>query len=906
QDDAGVITFPPTQVGFLIDRFLWLPQPEVRAAAPDTGMSFEAAAPTGLPETITPALLKSATLLDGVPPFTIYIQDGQLIIDETTRLDFPGPTDAPLMPAAVAEIDYNYTFRNDIAVAGKDGFRLYRQNDDETFSDVRDELRLPDSVFEGEYHGVWPADIDLDGDLDLVLGRRGAAPLVLVNQADGRFGLAELFGDIAGLVSMNWADLDSDGAADALFLTEDGRLHLRQNLRRNDFTATSGFPVQENVAAATTGDINGNGYFEVIVLRRNGQLSAFDYNARHHRWDERELRPAGDGSAFQPGETTLHVADVDNNGSPDLVYSDLERTHVLLHDGEASFSAVETPQNGRIISVFDADGDERLDLIGVRPEAEPLELRNVGERNYEAYSIRARASGTEGDRRINSFGIGGEMEIRAGLQYQKQLITSPIVHFGLGEYEEADMLRIIWPNGSVQAEFAERGMGATIFNEQVLKGSCPWLFTSDGEQIHFITDILWRSPLGLRINAQETAGVIQTLDRVRIPAEKLKPTGDGVYDVRVTAELWETHFFDHISLVAVDHPENSEVFIDERFVFPAPDLSARLLNSPRPVQNVSDERGRDLTETVSRLDSTYIAPFRKTTFQGLVEPHHIEITLDEAASSAPEWLVLQGWLRPTDSSINLMLSQGTTPPPEGLRVEVADGNGGWQVLHENYGIPAGKLKSILLNLEGAFPDETDRRLRLHSSSEIYWDAIMQTEQLPDENMEKRTLAASRMELRYRGFSRWARADSVSPKLAYYDEISSTQQRWRDLEGYHTRFGAVDELLADIDDRYVIMNAGDEIRLEFDAPAAPEPGMKRSFILVSDGWVKDGDYNTEASQTVHPLPYHGQADYEYTRGGRLQDDPVYQRFPEDWARYHTRYVTPHGFRRALGFGPPLSR
>jgi tetratricopeptide (TPR) repeat protein len=907
QDDAGVITFPPTQVGFLIESFLWLPQPVVQSAAPDTGMRFEPVDPAGLPDDAAPALLKSATLLDGVPPFTIYIAGGELIIDESTRLPFPGPTDAPLMPAAVAEIDYNYTFRNDIAVAGAGGFRLYRQNDDESFTDVRDELRLPDVVLKGNYHGVWPADIDLDGDLDLVLGRKNDAPLVLINRADGSFGTAELFTDTEDLVSMYWADMDADGGADALFLSANGTPGLYQNLRANEFVHASGFPELQNVAAIATGDMSGNGYFEVIILYENGQLSLLEFDPRHQRWDERPLElnanlPAG----FQPGQTTLFVVDADNNGSPDIIYSNKEHGRMLLGDGNGGFSVLEMDQPGRITSIYDVNGNERLDLIGSTDALEAFELRNIGERNYNAYSIRARASGTDGDRRINSFGIGGEMEIRAGLQYQKQLITSPIVHFGLGEYEEAEMLRIIWPNGSVQAEFAERGMGATIFNEQVLKGSCPWLFTNDGDQIHFITDILWRSPLGLRINAQETAGVIQTLDRVRIPAEKLKPTENGNYDVRVTAELWETHFFDHISLVAVDHPEDSEVFIDERFVFPAPDLSARLLRTPRPVAQVSDQNGRDLSETVSRLDSTYIAPFRKTSFQGLVEPHFIEITLDDAAGNAPEWLVLSGWLRPTDSSINLMLSQGTTPPPTGLRVEVADGNGGWQLLHENYGIPAGKLKTILMDIENVFPDENDRRLRLHTSSEIYWDAIMQTEQLPDAQLREQTLPAERMELRYRGFSRWARADSTSPKLPYYDEISSTQQRWRDLEGFHTRFGDVTELLADIDDRYVIMNAGDEMRLEFEAPAPPEAGMKRSFILVSDGWVKDGDYNTEASKTVHPLPFHGQADYEYTRGGRLQDDPVFQRFPEDWANYHTRYITPEGFRTALRFGGDRSR
>jgi len=33
-------------------------------------------------------------------------------------------------------------------------------------------------------------------------------------------------------------------------------------------------------------------------------------------------------------------------------------------------------------------------------------------------------------------------------------------------------------------------------------------------------------------------------------------------------------------------------------------------------------------------------------------------------------------------------------------------------------------------------------------------------------------------------------------------------------------------------------------------------------------------------------------------GRLEDDPVYRRFPGDWEKYHTRYVTPSAFERGL--------
>ena len=72
-----------------------------------------------------------------------------------------------------------------------------------------------------------------------------------------------------------------------------------------------------------------------------------------------------------------------------------------------------------------------------------------------------------------------------------------------------------------------------------------------------------------------------------------------------------------------------------------------------------------------------------------------------------------------------------------------------------------------------------------------------------------------------------------------------------------------------------MNAGDEMRLRFpEAPAARGRACVRDFVLVGDGWVKDGDYNTTFSRTVLPLPTHATGRYD-TAPGALEDDPVYR-------------------------------
>ena len=180
--------------------------------------------------------------------------------------------------------------------------------------------------------------------------------------------------------------------------------------------------------------------------------------------------------------------------------------------------------------------------------------------------------------------------------------------------------------------------------------------------------------------------------------------------------------------------------------------------------------------------------------------------------------------------------------------------------------------------------------------EVYWDFLGWSYRLEDIEPIVTQLPTHLAEIRQRGFSKLRPTDRRRPDTPIYD-VQSQSQRWPDLEGFYTRFGDVRELLAKVDDRYVIMNAGDELAFEFEKQTDPPAGWKRDFVLVGDGWVKDGDYNTAFSQWVRPLPTHDQKDY----AGPLlplAEDPVSLKHPEDWQTYHTRYITPRRFQQSL--------
>ena len=137
--------------------------------------------------------------------------------------------------------------------------------------------------------------------------------------------------------------------------------------------------------------------------------------------------------------------------------------------------------------------------------------------------------------------------------------------------------------------------------------------------------------------------------------------------------------------------------------------------------------------------------------------------------------------------------------------------------------------------------------------------------LPDAQLKVTRLDPSLADLHYRGYSVVHQANASSPELPDYNRIAASKQIWRDLEGYYTRYGDVRELLAGIDDRYVIMNAGDEITLRFPEQPPPPAGWVRDYVIAGDGWIKDGDYNSTYSRTVQPLPYHAKSEYNQATG-----------------------------------------
>ena len=88
----------------------------------------------------------------------------------------------------------------------------------------------------------------------------------------------------------------------------------------------------------------------------------------------------------------------------------------------------------------------------------------------------------------------------------------------------------------------------------------------------------------------------------------------------------------------------------------------------------------------------------------MTREHFVELELpEEAPRTGPLWLVAQGWVHPTDSSVNVALGQGNHAPPTGLSLQVADAAGRFKPARAGLGFPAGKDKTVLIDLGGSLP-----------------------------------------------------------------------------------------------------------------------------------------------------------------------------------------------------------
>jgi hypothetical protein len=338
----------------------------------------------------------------------------------------------------------HWTFTENELPAGSTQ-HLWRNNGDGTFSDVSDSSLITEAVIEKPIDYTFSptfADIDNDGDSDLLVVADNHTSQVLINDGDMGGGLytfsyatdRDVITDEAGMGS-SVADFDNDGDLD-WFVTsislgddDDGRATEDDNAGYN---------------------LTGNRFY------RNEGNGVFTDDT-----DEAGVRKGywgwGSCAADFNNDGFLDIFHVNGMDDPNTDAYLEDPSRLFINNADGTFTEYSEPlglvdlKSGRGVTCFDGDQDGDVDILVSNNNDSATLFRNDGgnQLNYVNVRLQSTAPNTQavGARiYLSAAGMTQMREIHNGNNYVSQNPAEQ--HFGLGNETVVDTIRVVWTDGS--------------------------------------------------------------------------------------------------------------------------------------------------------------------------------------------------------------------------------------------------------------------------------------------------------------------------------------------------------------------------------------------------------------------------------------------------------------------------
>ncbi|MEC7771864.1 MAG: VCBS repeat-containing protein [Bacteroidota bacterium] len=215
------------------------------------------------------------------------------------------------------------------------------------------------------------ADLDQDGDMDILIANEHRPNILLINNGKGSFTnesalrIPQVDHDSEDI---GFADFDLDGDLDIVVVSEDDKTN-ELYLNNGNGTFSDGgdrIPVTGTSNSVVVFDINADGSPDILI-GNNGQNNMLINDGTGHFKDE-TLERFG---AFLDVTQDLTLADVDNDGDQDLLVGNEDANRILINTGNGFFEDQSSdrlpyrsePEETREVVVADIDGDGDLDIL---------------------------------------------------------------------------------------------------------------------------------------------------------------------------------------------------------------------------------------------------------------------------------------------------------------------------------------------------------------------------------------------------------------------------------------------------------------------------------------------------------------------------------------------------------------
>lgn len=801
--------------------------------------------------------------------------------------------------------DFDNDNLTDLAVCELDGVRLFHNDGGGKFTDVTQKVGIRRE--KGCVSAAF-VDYDHDGDLDLYLtmsaetasGAKRKNKLWRNNGNSTFTDVSEESGlgvDATG-AGLAITDFNNDRAIDFVFAGGAGGASIYLNPREGKFTLLPAIDfAKENLPPAvgvTVFDFDKDGWMDLafthagppgISLWRNVQGKKLERVALpDFRWRQ------GWGVTWldydNDGWLDLAAVGEGANGGEIRLLRNLGNAGWVDVTKKVQLDAVKLNQP-RALVMADLKGDGSPDLVITQETGVPVLLENVGANRNHWMQVNLKALND------NKSGIGTKVELYAGALYQKFEIAgtsgylgqnSVSLLVGLGAEKVTDAVRLLWPTGVPQDEVDLAANKIQPIAELDRRGSsCPILFSWNGKEYEFISDMIGSGVVGHWIAPGER-DVPDPDEYVKVPAKSARPK-NGLLSFRFLEPMEETVYLDQMRLLAIDHPSNIEVNPNERFVSnpPFPQFRVIATQNARVPIGAWDDRGRNVLPLLAKRDRQYVTGFENLPFAGFAKLHWLELDLGGWDAAKPLRLLLDGY---TDyfTATSMYAADQAGIKVIAPYIEAQDAQGKWVRVVDDMGFPAGLERTMVTDLTGKLPAGT-RRIRIITDLKIYWDAVRidQTPEIRDVRVSEVPLATA--ELAFLGYPKEIRLHPASDTIYSYSNRSPTGPYAR-AAGNYTRYGDVKDLLRASDDKFAVFGSGEGVKLEFDpAKLPPVPaGWVRDYFFYANGFEKDLDFYAAYAFSVEPLPRHGLLSYPYAAG---KDYPLDKDHLDYQFEYNTR-------------------